>query len=140
MQVVSSAFKDKPELDAYWHLMDEADLKRLSSSPLVEIGSHGHFHNNYASISTYEVSMDLLQSKQYLEEVIDQEVTLLAYPDGSYTKEVVNLAEEVGYHFQFSTGSLYPEGDPDLRIHHRLGINPYIGQGYHAKAMIDGFY
>lgn len=140
MKVVSDKFKSEDKLYDYWRLMDVNDIKKLNASPFVSIGSHGHFHNNYANISNDLVLDDLQKSRCYLEQITQNPIDLLAFPDGSYSKEVVNMAEETGYKSQFSTGHLYEQDHKDQRLWDRLDVNPYIGLGYQAKAMIDGHY
>ncbi|MCE7992767.1 MAG: polysaccharide deacetylase family protein [Roseivirga sp.] len=140
MKSVSAGFKDLPELRDYWQLMSAEDLRLLNKSDYAEVGSHGHFHNNYANVKASEAREDMRMSKEYLEEVMQTSVDFLAYPDGSYTREVVALGEELGYQYQFSTGHLFEEDELDDRLRSRLGINPFIGVEHQAKAMIDGHY
>jgi len=106
-----------------WRLMDRNQLIELSQSDQVEIGSHGHLHYNLGEISLADARAELLKSKKLLEATIGKEVEVLAYPDGSYTDEVKNIAEEVGYKYQLAVNYLNYADRQDQRIVNRHGIS-----------------
>jgi peptidoglycan/xylan/chitin deacetylase (PgdA/CDA1 family) len=111
-------------IDDYWSLLDEYDLSELASSHLVDIGSHAQTHTNLVLLSETEVLCELKQSKEYLERWSGREVVSLAYPNGTYTRRMIDVAESVGYKFQLAVNYHFPEDVEDLRIHDRLGLYP----------------
>jgi len=140
MNAVSDEFMKDERLGTYWRLMNEEDLKTLNRSPIATVASHGHFHNNYSNISTQETIDDLRSSKSYLEEVLQEEVNWLAYPDGSYNSHVIELAEEAGFKRQFAVEYIEDQHESDVRVWPRFGLNPYIKLHHQAKAIVNGKY
>jgi len=121
-----SNFMQDEKFDLYWKLMNEEQLKEISSNPLVTIGAHGSWHNNLSEISEIDAIQELLESKNYLEKLIGKEIVHLAYPDGSYTRSIVAKAEALGYRYQLAADYLFKEDSTDKRIENRIGLNPYI--------------
>lgn len=140
MRMVSEEFKSNPKLDIYWQLMDDKQISSLRSSRWVTIGSHGHFHNNLGLLAIEDAKTDLINSKNYLENLIEKEVKFLAFPDGSYNKETLDVAQKVGYHYQFAIDYLHESDDNNKRVFNRIGNNPFIGLEHQANCLVDGHY
>lgn len=105
-----------------WKLQTGADLKKLAASPLVTIGSHGHLHYNLGQVSREDASKELTGSKALLEETLQQGITMIAYPDGSYSKEVKEMAAQSGYDKQLAVKYLCADDPSDPRILPRFGV------------------
>jgi peptidoglycan/xylan/chitin deacetylase (PgdA/CDA1 family) len=90
-------FKSQGRHEIYWRLMNDEQIKTLSKNKLFVIGSHGYYHNNLADIRIENARQEILQSKQYLENLIQKPVTTLGYPDGSYSAETVAFAAQQGF-------------------------------------------
>jgi hypothetical protein len=86
------------------------------------------------------VTYELKESKYYLENCIQKDVTSLAYPDGIYTREIIHIAEQLGYKTQLAADYLHKEDESDGRIEKRFGINPYISFKNQIKCIVDGKY
>jgi peptidoglycan/xylan/chitin deacetylase (PgdA/CDA1 family) len=140
MNTVSEEFKKNPDLCVYWQLMNEEQISSLKGFKWVTVGSHGHFHNNLALTPLKEVEKDLVNSKSYLEKLLEKEVKFLAYPDGSYTCETLDLAQKMGYDYQFSIEYIHESDYNDERVFNRIGNNPFIRLEHQAKCFIDGHY
>lgn len=140
MRVVSDEFKNSPELNVYWQLMDAEQIISLKSSQWVSVASHGHFHNNLGLLTKEEAKADLLESKNYLEKLLEREVEFLAFPDGSYNEETLDLAQKIGYKYMFAIEYLYEDDYKDKRLFNRIGNNPFIKIEHQAKCLIDGHY
>ena len=106
-----------------WKLMSNDELKRFSQSKFVEIGSHGHLHYNLGLITPGEAKIELEKSKLLLETSLQKKISMVAYPDGSYTSEVKNIAAEVGYDYQLAVDFRCQEDSSDARIMGRYGIS-----------------
>lgn len=61
------------------------------------IGSHGVTHRLLATLPINEVRHELVTSKRQLEDVLGVPVASLAFPGGSYSREIERLARDVGY-------------------------------------------
>jgi peptidoglycan/xylan/chitin deacetylase (PgdA/CDA1 family) len=75
-------------------------LSVLAESDLIEIGSHTVSHPVLSKLSIEEQTIELTESKKYLEELLGREVVSFAYPYGTkydYTAETVALVQECGY-------------------------------------------
>ncbi|MEM7035956.1 MAG: polysaccharide deacetylase family protein, partial [Bacteroidota bacterium] len=81
----------------YWRLVDEAQLRQLASSDYCEIGSHTVNHFNLGKIAPEAARIELRESRQTLERILDRPIDTIAFPDGDYTSQVKAIAREEGY-------------------------------------------
>ena len=132
-------FKNTAESD-YWLQMTEEQIRILSGSKWATIGSHGYYHNDLAKISIASAKEEIIQSKRYLETITGKEIKALAFPYGSYTKEVVNEAKNEGYLQLLVTDFLFPDDPIDPTLRERLTINPFISNINQIHANITGNY
>jgi peptidoglycan/xylan/chitin deacetylase (PgdA/CDA1 family) len=63
----------------------------------MEIGSHTLRHHELTKLDTNETLTELIQSKDYLENVLGEPVTSLCYPKGKFNQQVRALVAEAGY-------------------------------------------
>jgi peptidoglycan/xylan/chitin deacetylase (PgdA/CDA1 family) len=118
---ISSKILNQP--NEYWKLMNKDQIKKLSESELVTIGSHGYKHFNLGNLSLSDAEIELNHSKQLLENTIGKKVTMIAYPDGSYNDDIKNLAEKCGYKHQLAVDYSCPSDKKDFRILGRYGLS-----------------
>ncbi len=64
---------------------------------LVEWGSHSVTHANLGCCDPATARRELLESRQRLEALLGRPVRYFAYPNGSYSRAVLRLAEDSGY-------------------------------------------
>lgn len=106
-----------------WQLLDSKSLVKLSQSRFVEIGSHGHNHYNLGLIPEEFAKKELIMSKNALEQIIQKDVDMIAYPDGCYNSRVKELAEQAGYIMQLAVEYKLVDDVSDRRILPRHGIS-----------------
>lgn len=106
-----------------WQLLDSKSLVKLSQSRFVEIGSHGHNHYNLGLIPEEFAKNELITSKNALEQTIQKDVDMIAYPDGCYNTKVKELAEQTGYVMQLAVDYKSVDDIYDHRILPRHGIS-----------------
>ncbi len=135
-----TSFMSKKEMDIYWKLMTEEHWKKITQDPNITLGTHGTWHNNLSEINIEDAKKELLESKSYLENVIQKEVNEIAYPDGDYTRDLINISEECGYKYQLASDYLYSDDKLDKRVKNRLGINPYISWNNQINVINKGHY
>ena len=82
--------------------LSENELREMARHPLVTIGSHGLWHNNFPSLATDAARFELKESKQILEEIIGEKVDLLAWPYGECNPELERLSGACGYRASWS--------------------------------------
>jgi peptidoglycan/xylan/chitin deacetylase (PgdA/CDA1 family) len=132
-------FKKKAEAD-YWLQMTPEEIRVLSASKWVTIGSHSYYHNDLAMTPMASVKKDLAHTKQFLENITGKEVKALAFPYGSYTREVLEEAKHTGYSQLLATEFLFPGDANDTTLRERLTINPFISDINQMHANITGNY
>lgn len=116
-------FTAEPKYDEYWRLMSDAQIAETSRSKYVEIGSHSYYHNNLGTIPLADAKAELAMSVSYLTGLTGKPINSIAYPDGSYSKDVIDEAEKVGLACQLAAdGYLYDDDKFDSRISDRNGI------------------
>ena len=135
-----AAFRKDKQLEEYWSQMTVDEIRQLSASPLVTIGSHGYFHNDLAGICREDLRTELIQSKSFLESLIQKPVRSLAFPYGSYSEMVVDEALHAGYDQLLAAEFNTPEDGLKPCLRERMGINPYIGVHSQVIAAIKGNY
>lgn len=62
-----------------------------------EIGSHGHKHVNYSSLSDEEIKTQLMTANSILTDLTGKEPTLLRLPNGDFDKRVLKIADSMNY-------------------------------------------
>ncbi len=90
----------------------------------IDIGSHTVSHNRFELLERHETELELVKSKQVLEEKLKQSIESICYPEGSYTPETLSLAKQAGYKLGFATQRElvnYPLSGNDLMMIGRIG-------------------
>lgn len=101
----------------------KVQIKEMSNSELIEIGSHTHRHYNLSNINTELAVLELKKSKEILEDIIGKPVVSIGYPDGDYSDKIKALAEEIGYKYQLAVSFLEKSDVTDNRIRSRYSIS-----------------
>jgi peptidoglycan/xylan/chitin deacetylase (PgdA/CDA1 family) len=107
----------------HWKLMNSHQVKELSNSGLIEIGAHSHNHPNLGEVSPEHAEMEVKTSKQLLEEVIGKEVKSIAFPDGSYTKQVKDICLAAGFKNLLAVDYRLPGDESDFNLLPRYCIS-----------------
>lgn len=136
----NNSFMEKASCRPYYELMTTDDIKQLSASKYAQIGSHGAYHNCLDVVTREEAKEELLMSKEYLQQLIQKEVSSIAYPDGRYTRSIVELANQLGYQTQLAVDYLYKEDFSDPSIKSRFGVNPFMSFNNQMQCIINGKY
>ena len=101
-------FTDKMALDVnmdegkYSKMLSLEDLKLLDKYK-VEFGSHSYSHPVLTNLSSPEIYFELKSSKNELEAITNQDVNILAYPNGAHNEEIYNIAVDMGYKILLKT-------------------------------------
>lgn len=97
--------------------MSWSQAAALRKSGLVAVASHAHSHAPLTSIGAGEVARELGESNEHLRNQLDCEARFLAYPNGDYNDEVVELARRAGFQLAFTTDvGWVAAGDDPLRL------------------------
>ena len=73
------------------------DVKYLSSTGIIQVGSHTVSHPRLSEISLLEAGTEIRDSKSIIEERISKEVRSFCYPDGHVNASLKDLLKTAGY-------------------------------------------
>ena len=73
------------------------ELRELSAMPGCAIGSHTMTHQQLTHLDDAALARELSDSRNWLEQQLGRQVTMLSYPHGSADKRVRDAAATVGY-------------------------------------------
>ena len=96
-------------------ILSGSELVDLAASPLVEIGSHTVTHPRMADLPVEEQRQEAEASRTVLRELLQRDVRLLSYPNGSCSRDSERVVREAGY-----IGACASHNDVVL-----AGSNPY---------------
>jgi polysaccharide deacetylase family sporulation protein PdaB len=72
-----------------------------------EIGSHGHRHLNYSTLSDEEIRREIITAREIIKEQTGVTTDLIRMPNGDFDKRVLRVAHELNYAvIQWDTDSL----------------------------------
>jgi polysaccharide deacetylase family sporulation protein PdaB len=72
-----------------------------------EIGSHGHKHENYSTLSEEQIREQINKADTILTKVTGKKPKLIRFPNGDFDKRVLRIADQLGYKtIQWDTDSL----------------------------------
>ncbi|MEQ1678502.1 MAG: polysaccharide deacetylase family protein [Chitinophagaceae bacterium] len=132
-------YKERAD-EEYWLQQTREQLRELSSSKWVTIGSHSQYHNDLAKLPAAVAQEDMIRSKHFLESITGKEIKAIAFPYGSYNPETINAAKAAGFSQLLATEFLFPEDGSDTTLRERLTINPFISGVNQLYATISGSY
>ncbi len=82
------------ELGAGECLNDEAVAKLAE---VFEVGAHTMSHRELTKLTPVEVQNEIIESKEYLENITNKSVVSFCYPRGKYTKEISHIVRDLGF-------------------------------------------
>jgi len=93
------------------------ELKVISENEYITIGSHSLTHPILTSCSVETQRQELYESKTILSQLLNKEVDYLAYPNGNFDDNTIEIAKQCGYKLGFTTNP----GRIDIEE-----VNPYM--------------
>jgi len=76
------------------YFLNEAQLKAMSASGHIRIGSHTWNHRNLSLLTEEEIKEQLTRSQNELAKICEQDIRTIAYPYGGFNDKVAKLAAE----------------------------------------------
>ncbi len=83
-------------------IIDKEQILKLNKN-LTLIGSHSVSHPNFLSISQSEQNYELVQSREFLNSLMSENIELFSFPYGAYDAHLISLAFDAGYKFVFTS-------------------------------------
>jgi peptidoglycan/xylan/chitin deacetylase (PgdA/CDA1 family) len=127
------------DLEVYWKLMKPVQLKEIANDPLFTIGAHTIRHLDLTAISLEEARLEMLESKQQLEEIAGIPINSFAFTFGSYNSKLVTLAEKIGFEQILLMQKQGSESVSNSCLE-RFGINPHISAKAQVFFLLKGRY
>ncbi len=105
----------------------------------MEIGSHTLMHHELTKLAPDKARLELVQSKEYLEDVLGEPVTSLCYPKGKFNQKVRSLAAEAAYTLARTTLAFHTDMDFDpLCMPVSLQVFPHTPTVHIKHALKEG--
>lgn len=119
------------------YFMTDSMIKELSSAGMT-IGSHGVSHDSFTTMTDPVISMELNDSRRYLEDLIGKQVKNFAPPGGWIDERILSVAVDAGYENVYVSDpspSLCCDG---LKIIGRLAVKRNYDLTRFAKMLVSG--
>ncbi len=94
--------------------LNEAEIKELLASGLVELGSHTLDHAYLKQMPQEEAEKQIVESKKLLEEKFGVPIESFAYPFGAFTQESIDLVKKAKYTVAVSVISGITQSEENL--------------------------
>ena len=104
--IVASSVGKSNTADINYPHFTWGQAKEMVQSGVIEIGSHTFFHRDMRAYSKDKIQTDLRLSKYLIDDNLNINCDLLAYPYGYYTPEIQELATKAGYKMQCIVGDV----------------------------------
>jgi peptidoglycan/xylan/chitin deacetylase (PgdA/CDA1 family) len=124
----------------YWLQMTREQIKELATSPYAEIGAHGYYHNDLTQLSPTDAYDELERTKLYLERLTGKPVNSIAFPYGSYNKQIIAVAKLAGYDQLLAMDFYFNNDALDETMRERFTVNPFISPVNQLYATINREY
>ena len=97
--------------------INKEQLLAIHNNELITIASHTDTHKILHSIPENEIIDELTNSKKVLEDFINYKIDSVCFPEGKFSKKVVEIAESVGYTRQYCSipGFYFDEFLPNVK-------------------------
>jgi peptidoglycan/xylan/chitin deacetylase (PgdA/CDA1 family) len=100
------------------------DEVREMNRSVISFGSHGQTHELMTELTLAQVEQELIASKRYIEQQMNEPVTIFSYPNGNYNEPIKQLVKKSGYIGAVTqTGCLDNETLPDRYALRRINLN-----------------
>ncbi len=135
-----ASFEEGNAIEDYWLQMSVEEIREAACSLLITIGSHGFYHNDLGRIPAQDMYWELKESKLFLENIIQKQITQLAFPYGNYSADTIEQAAKAGYEQLLAAEFLYQGDANNVMLRERMGVNPFISTTNQMHAIIKGNY
>lgn len=128
------------DLDDYWKLMNQNEIRNISYDPLFTIGGHGISHVNLQAIESDVARNEIIDCKTRIENITNMTVTDFAFPFGSYNQQLLDFCREAGF-----IRILLVDSEEDVLrsnpyARERFVINPHFSMNHQIACMLSGSY
>jgi len=124
-------------------VMDEAELRQLTATPLADLGAHTISHPNLAHLGADEMAAEIRQSADRLAEITGETPRTFAYPYGdrcAAEAREYQAAKKLGFKLAVTTnpGTLKAESLQNPFSLRRISLNGYYQKSRYVNALASG--
>lgn len=106
--------------------LTSAQLKEMDING-IDIQSHTVNHEELDKLSLEKQQETLVQSKQFLEKLLNKKVDYIAYPSGKYNNFTEQAAKNAGYTMAFTINNGWANKDTNILFLNRVFVNALKG-------------
>lgn len=106
--------------------LTSAQLKEMDTNG-IDIQSHTVNHEELDKLSLEKQQETLVQSKQFLEKLLNKKVDYIAYPSGKYNNFTEQAAKNAGYTMAFTINNGWANKDTNILFLNRVFVNALKG-------------
>jgi peptidoglycan/xylan/chitin deacetylase (PgdA/CDA1 family) len=81
----------------FWKILSTNQIKEMNESGLISFGSHTFNHPNLDQLKPDLILSELKDSKLQLEQIVGKTISSIAFPDGAYNNDVIEIAKKLNY-------------------------------------------
>ena len=118
--VLSKNYPIPNHIIRFYEGMSSKQLRQAAKSRLILLGAHSVHHPNLSQLTAEEQFNEIRDSKRKIEEIIEDEVKMFAFPNGDYDSKTLKAIEKSGFDISFAV-STKNIGDSKYEIP-RVGI------------------
>ena len=90
-----------------------------------EIGAHTITHRSLTQIREQEVEKEVVESKKYLEKLLERDVLSFCYPRGKYSKKIIASEKDAGFTYARTVKRFVTKQVDDKRLTSPTSIDTY---------------
>jgi peptidoglycan/xylan/chitin deacetylase (PgdA/CDA1 family) len=109
-------------------MLNWKELKEMKQSGLIDIGAHGHRHQDLTSLPKQEALKEITTSKRTLEDKLDAKIDLFSIPQGKFNEDVKELIKSTGFKAIFTSEPLINCPTQDCYEIGRIAIGKWAQQ------------
>lgn len=103
------------------------ELGNISQNPLISIGNHTHNHAILTNYDATEIREEFRKSNSILSEILGFRPEFIAFPNGNYNTDIVEICKQEGFLITFNTVGKKNQLDI-LRDNSILNLNRFMAQ------------
>ena len=119
--------------------LTKKDILEISQLDISNIGSHCRSHTRLADLNRFMQEQEIIQSKEYIEEIISKKIDRISYPHGSFNDITIDLMSESGYEYGLCSKKDYNHSNTNRYVLNRSEIISK-DKVSNLKRKIQGYY
>jgi peptidoglycan/xylan/chitin deacetylase (PgdA/CDA1 family) len=120
--------------------LTKEQILEMANYKEITFGSHTVTHTNLAIESEEIIRNELYESKCFLEDLTQRQISHFAYPNTQFNNQIKSLLRETGYKTAVTVPDLFVSKDENLFEIPRIGAGPYGCSKYWLESRIAGIF